>query len=397
MKIAILFVDDEVQLIEGLKRSMRTMAKEWDLFFASSGEEALNILSQNQIHIIVTDLRMPGMDGSVLLEKVSGLYPQVIRFVLSGQSDQQMALKASRVTHQVLAKPCDSLKLQQAIQRSLQLRHILSAPRFVKVITGIKKLPSLPAIYNKLVHEMESPNVSAKSLGDIIAQDVTMTAKVLQLVNTAFYGLPNEISNPQRAVTILGINVLKSLVLSQEVFSKYQGRYNPYFSIDNLWIHSQKVGGFARVLAQRMELDSSMVDDANVAGMMHDIGRLILLDIPGFYEELVRLVKQGMPALTAEYRILDTSHAELGAYLLGLWGLPDSVVQAVAFHHLPSKQVDLSLSPLTDVHIANAFVESPKTITKDNITELLDMKYLQALGLDYQLPVFIKSFQNFNN
>jgi putative nucleotidyltransferase with HDIG domain len=402
MKKNVLFVDDEANLILGLKRSLRGMAGEWNLFFATSGQEALELLSQNHIDIIVTDMRMPGMDGSELLAIVSNRYPQVIRFVLSGQSDQEMSLKSTQVAHQFIAKPCDILKLQQAIQHSLHLRDLLNDPKLLGVITGIQKLPSLPALYIKLLQAMDDPTVSIKTIGNIIAQDITMTAKVLQLVNSAFYGLPTKVTNPQRAAVILGINTLKALALSQHVFAEYRGKSTPFFTIDKLWEHSLSVGNLARSLARSSATDAQVLDESQVAGLMHDIGKLIQLSVPDFYPHLAEQVKSGVGILEAEYQILGTSHAELGAYLLGIWGLPDSVVQAVAFHHTPNKQIDLQFSTLTAVHAANGFLSTtplgnsqPPAAPQAGQTASynIDLDYLKAMKCEQKLSRWADIFK----
>lgn len=396
MKKAVLFVDDDSHLIDGLKRSMRGVINEWDLFFAGSAQEALDILEIKDIDVLVTDLRMPGMDGSQLLEIVNEHFPEVIRFVLSGQSDQQAALVASRVAHQILAKPCDTTVLQQTIRHSLQQRDFLSNPKLVKIINGINKLPSLPILYTRLMKEMESPDASSKSLGEIIAQDISMTAKVMQLVNSAFYSLPGKITDPQRAVVFLGINILKGLVLYQGVFSEFKHDQESRFSIDALWNHSLKVGALARQIARDVHASTHVIDNANVSGMMHDIGKLIQLNIPNFYDDLFNRMNEGMSSLEAEYSILGTTHAELGAYLLGIWGLPDSVVQAVAYHHNPSMQIEFNFSPLTAVHIANGFFSPKPTNNKKNIEFDIQPEYLETMNLTSMYPSWLELFNKFN-
>lgn len=381
MSRSILFVDDEVNIIMGLKRSLRGLTRDWELYFASSGQEALQILAEHPIDVIITDIRMPGMDGGELLEIVSERYPQVIRFVLSGQSDQEMALKSSRVAHQFIAKPCETRILVQTIQHSLELRELQTNPALTRIITSIKKLPSLPSLYLQLVQEMESPDAALKKIAAIISQDITMTAKTLQLVNSAFYGLSSKVTNLQQAVTILGINTLKSLTLYSGVFSEFESTPNRFISIDKLWDHSIGVGTLARQIVRLEGGTTQMQDDAQVAGVMHDIGKLIQMRVPDFYETYTQKVYAGTPPLRAEYEILGTSHAELGAYLLGIWGLPDPVVQAVAYHHMPSRQSPASFSALTAVHIANVFwLIKPETAAEE-APKYLDNAHLQPLNL----------------
>jgi len=396
MKKSILFVDDDVNLIQGLKRSLRGLLPGWDLFFAFSAEEALGILERSEVDLIVSDMRMPGIGGVELLETISERYPQVIRFVLSGHIDQELAHKSTRVAHQFIAKPCDTHQLVRIIQHSFQLRDLQKDPRLNAIITSIKKLPSLPALYVQLVQEMESPEVSSRSIATIISKDITMTAKTLQLVNSAFYGMPSQVTNLVQAVTILGINTLKSLVLSQQVFSQFRDVPSEWVSLDALWDHSINTGNLARIICRSVTENAQAQDDAQVAGVMHDIGKLIQLQIPGFYPDLIDRKSRGMPALEAEYEILGTSHAELGAYLLGLWALPDPVVQAAAFHHLPSRQEGAVFSPLTSVHGANHLMNTgntPVNNEEEEFTPTLDMRYLEELNLTDKLNLWKNNHQ----
>ena len=393
MKKSILFVDDDANLISGLKRSMRSLLPSWELYYAFSGQEALAVLEKTPVDMIVTDMRMPGMDGSQLLEIVSKQFPHTIRFVLSGHADLEMALRSTRVAHQFIAKPCDTRQLAQMIQHSFQLRDLQSDPKLLRVINSIKRLPSLPALYLQLVQEMESPDASSKSISRIISQDITMTAKTLQLANSAFYGLANNVTNLGQAVTIIGINTLKGLVLGQQVFSQYNRTPSRWLSLDELWDHSVWVGNLSRAISRSLGLSSQAQDDAQVAGVMHDIGKLIQLEIPGFYTELEKACLQGIPELEAEYQILGTSHAELGAYLLGLWGLPDPVVQSAAYHHTPSKQTETTFVPLTAVHIANSIV-THKLRPGQKQQDLLDMNYLQLLKITNKLPSWQSQYQS---
>jgi putative nucleotidyltransferase with HDIG domain len=379
MKLSVLFVDDDNNLISGLKRSLRIYARDWELYFATSGQEALEILSGNRMDVIVTDIRMGGMDGIQLLEKVIERHPQVTRLVLSAYTDREVSIKSSHVAHQFIAKPCDTHKLVQTIKNIQQLREFQSDPQLVKIITSIKRLPSLPSLYLQLVQKIETPQSSSKTIADIIEMDITMTAKTLQLVNSAFYGLPAKVSNLQQAITILGTDTLKALVLTQRVFSQYTIDQEVSFSLDNLWKHSIAVGNLGRTIMRNLGFGREMQDDAQVGGVMHDIGKLIHFNIPDFISDWTGLINQGVAPLSGEYALLGTSHAELGAYMLGIWGLPASIVQAVGYHHFPVKVPEKSILPLTAVHVANGIISD--TTDGKHIDAFVDMTYLDSLNL----------------
>ena len=387
MKKSVLFVDDELNVIQGLKRMLRVLRNEWDMYFAGGGEEALDILLKHHIDVIVSDMRMPGMNGVELLNKVMELYPSIVRIILSGHSDQEIILQSAKTAHQFLTKPCEADVLKHTIERTIALRDLLSNEKLLGLVAGIKDLPSLPSLYVLLMEEIQSPEVSLKKVGNIIAQDLVMTAKVLQLVNSAFFGLSQKVTNPQQAVTLLGINTLSALVLYVQVFSTF--KTDPrlqVFSMEDLWQHSMAVGSLAKEIARVELANKKMAEDAFIAGMMHDLGKLLLLVVPGYYSRVNEVVKnKGCSVLEAEYEVLDNSHAEVGAYLLGLWGIPHSIVEAVAYHHYPSKISGNKFTVLTAVHVANALLIHKDSSTGTTEFPHIDYEYLAVLNLTGKL------------
>ncbi|WP_334110273.1 response regulator [Thermodesulfitimonas autotrophica] len=381
MKRAILFVDDEPNVIDGLRRMLRNMRDRWEMYFAGSGEEALKILETTPIDVIVADMRMPQMDGATLLARVQERYPHVVRIMLTGHSDKEMTLRSTKSAHQFLAKPCDGETLRYTIERTCQLRELLRDKKLLQVVTGITVLPSLPSLYRELIKEMEAPNASLKKIGAIVTQDMAMTAKVLQLVNSAFFGLPQRVTNPVQAVTLLGLNNLRPLVLYIHLFEAFETTPGSGRVIEALWEHSVAVGSLAREIARLEKADREVRDEALTAGLLHDIGKLLLLRLPDCCEKLKGLADREGDWLPAdEYALIGTSHAELGAYLLGLWGIADTVVEAVAFHHQPGNSVADRFTVLTAVHVANGLVKEG-----DCSLQTVDLDYLRRLGLEQKV------------
>jgi HD-like signal output (HDOD) protein/CheY-like chemotaxis protein len=376
IKKTILFVDDDPLIIRGFKRSSLEYQKSWDVYFCTSASEALDFLSHHRVEFLITDIRLPGIDGVELLNKISQHYPQIVRFVISGHSDNQRVLHSTRTAHQYISKPVDMNLLWQTIERSSRLRDLLEDKQLLRIITGIKRLPSLPNLYLQLVSEIQSSNPTPKTIGDIIAKDVTMTAKILQLVNSASFSLQKKVTNPQKAVTILGINTIKALVLSIHVFSEFQGSLTNLLNIDELWRHSIMVGDLCREIARNTSMDAQMQEDAQVLGVLHDIGKLIQLKIPNFYSELKVAIYKGTKWLDGEYQILGVSHAEIGAYLLGIWGLPDPIVEGVCFHHTPQKIVNPYFDVTAIVHVADGLYHYEASVEKKPLTDYLDFSYL---------------------
>lgn len=354
----ILFVDDEPKVLEGLQRMLYPLRAEWHMEFVSSGQAALQRLSETEFDVLVTDIRMPGMGGIELLSKVIEQHPQVIRLVLSGTVDQELTLRSAAVAHQYLVKPCDAKTLRAKVERAFSLRVMLDDPGLRRLVSRIHSLPSPPTTYIRLLEALRSPDVSVKEIGAIVEQDVAMTAKVLQLVNSAFMGISRHVSTPGEAIVYLGTETLRALALSASIFCQFQPKDLPGFSAERLQDHSLKVGTLARDIAKSLGLPASAREDAFVGGMLHDAGKLLLAHhCPDSYRQVLEKVQQeGVPMREAELAVFGTTHAEVGGYLLWLWGLPDPITEVAALHHRIPPDRQTSPSALLAVHIADALL-----------------------------------------
>ena len=407
----ILFVDDNPDEIERLREMLEPMQHEWEVEFAVSGEEALNFMAKSSFDVIVSNMHMPEMDGVELLDVVMERYPETVRIIHSGHSDREMVLRSVKSAHQFLMKPGSAETMRHTIERACKLRDLLRNETLKKIVTGIKDLPSYPTLYGLIMKEMQSEEPSIKKIGYIISQDVSMSAKILQLVNSAFFGLPLKIADPQQAAVYLGVDTLKSLVLSIDVFSSFtEDAELRGFSLAEMWKHSLMTSRLARDIARAVTSDGKAAEEAMIAGILHDIGKLILLKAPVQYEKVEDFIeKSGCSRVEAEYAVMKTSHAELGAYLLGLWGIPDNVVEAVAFHHNPSKLLEdifvtqgkssnkgieletvkkqlTGFAIVTAVHVANALMMQEVSSSRATTFPYIDIRYLGKLNVTDKLP-----------
>ena len=389
-KKSILFVDDEGEVLEGLRRMLRNMRKEWEMEFAKSGQEALEIMAKQPFDVIVSDMRMPGMDGAQLLAEVMNSYPNVVRIVLSGHSKQEMIFKSVGTAHQYLAKPCNPEVLKKTVERACSLRAFLDDPKLQEAVGRLQNLPSLPSLYIEINNELMSADSSLARVGDIISRDTGMTAKILQLVNSAFFGFFREISSPAQAVTLLGLDTIKALVTSVHIFSKLKIKKIGKIGIEELWKHFLTVGLLSRKIAKMEQMDSKAVDKAFMAGMLHDVGKIVLIsNLPDEYKKVVAIADGESIAISeAERRVFGPSHAEVGGYLLGLWGLPDSIIEAVFFHHQPTISPEHEFGIISTVHAANALVahEMPE-YTVGKISEV-DLDVLAKTGKSDRLALW---------
>jgi len=386
----ILFVDDEPRVLEGLQRLLRPQRKQWTMAFATSGQEALSILESGRFDMIVTDMRMPGMDGAELLEHVQRRFPAMIRVVLSGYVERDAAVRAVPVAHQFLAKPCDPNLLAAALERSCSLTAALPDDTTREVVGAIGKLPSLPSTYTTLTSALRDPDISLDEIGAIIERDVGMTAKVLQLVNSAFFGLVREVSTVRAAVGVLGLDTLQHLVLTVAIFRTFRlGRVVPGFTLEGFERHSQLAARIAAALPASKPVSCAAV----VAALLHDTGTLILAArLPDQFDLALRAsAKQKRPLHEVEKDLSGVGHAEIGAYLLGLWGLPPTIVNAVYAHHTPplAEQSGNALDAVAITHIADALafeLEWGPSSLGPAPYSLLNAEYVESLGVTGRIP-----------
>jgi HD-like signal output (HDOD) protein len=357
------------------------MRDDFDMYFAENGREALEMMKETAFDVVVADMRMPGIDGAELLKQVQELYPCTIRIMLTGQADQDAILRTVGVVHQFLEKPSDPELLKSILIRSCALYSLLANDQIKEVVSQIESLPSLPDIYVKLQQAMISPDVSVAEVAAIIEQDMAMSAKVLQLVNSAFFGMFQRVESPARAVGLLGLETIKGLVLGIQVFSEMKSS-SKIFSLGKLMQHSIAVGASAKKIAASETSDKALIDHSFIGGILHDIGQLVLASrMQEQYDQAILLARaQNITLRDAEIQTLQTGHDSVGAYLIGLWGLPGPVVEAIGFHHCVIEYPNSSFNPVLAVHAANAIYYElrPKEII--GVASPLDYEYLEKMG-----------------
>ncbi len=350
----VMFVDDEENILSGLRRLLRPMREEWDMEFVNDPLEAMRLLEAGDYDVVVSDMRMPQATGVEVLTQAKECCPQAVRIGLSGYADAELALEAAQVTHQFLAKPCQCEQIVGAVERVVRLQHQLNNADLQRAIGSVKALPSLPHLYQEIMQEASSPEGTLARVGEIIGQDLGMTTKVLQLVNSAFFGLSATVTTPAQAASVLGLDAVRSLVLGVGLFEQFKGASCAQ-QVQELWSHSVRTAAVARNVARHFGCDDKVVEQALLAGMIHDIGKLIVMTefsrVSGMITALIDTL--GVSVVDAERQLLGCDHQDVGAYLLTLWGFPSLVVEAVAFHEEPGASTTSS-DVLTAVHVANA-------------------------------------------
>lgn len=390
-KRRVLFVDDEPLVLQGLRRMLRGMRDDWEMEFVESGASALEAMREHPFDVVVSDMRMPGMNGAQLLNTLAHRHPDSIRIILSGHADQELITQCLGSAHQYLSKPCDPDLLKRLVNAACALGNEVSSERVRRVVGGIASLPSIPVTYQRLTEAISREETTITDLGRIISGDIGMTAKVLKLVNSAFFGLRREIADPAEAVTYLGTETVKSLVLANGVFEEASPLQTRRIQLDQIWSHSLAVAAHAREILRRAQASEQDQNCAFTSGLLHDAGILVLAHhFPEHYDEVIDLVSNQHYFLPlAEQRVLGVNHAEVGAYLFGLWGLPAQVTRSIHFHHNPSEATENldSHSPVSAVHLADGWY-TPRASSPAFEHATLDPMVLQAPWLAGRIDEF---------
>ncbi|MFO7903489.1 MAG: HDOD domain-containing protein [Planctomycetota bacterium] len=388
MKKRILFVDDEPKILMALRRSLRRFRDQWDMVFAEGGAAGLDECASAPFDVVVSDARMPGMEGSEFLNEVARLYPDTVRMILSGQCSRNSVLKCVAVAHQFLSKPCDPEILKNVLQNVCETRdHFHHSPHRIDV-SRVQRLPSQRCIYKQLTDAMESPRVSTEELAGILVRDVGMTAKVMQLVSSGFFGSPQRVENTAEAAKFLGQEIIGTLVDCSAVFELHREE-NAEEDLRQLSDHCFAVSDSATEIAKTLTNDPRLIGDAHVAGMLHEIGVLALAGRTGDHREPLNPGDNCRKAVDFSNPVNPDREGGLdpGGYLVALWGLPDPVIQAVSYHRAPNCCPGDALAPLIAVHVANALLE-PCRKPRNGTTTYLKTDFLRKAGCADHLEIW---------
>ncbi|MBP9900952.1 MAG: HDOD domain-containing protein [Verrucomicrobia subdivision 3 bacterium] len=390
MKRNILFVDDNETMLELYRMLLTSERVRWEVRMAGGGAAALQLLATTRFDVVVSDLHMPGMDGVALLREVKRLSPGTSRIILSGLTDQKEIAECLQETHQFIAKPMQPKVLRATLARIGGLDAYLQDESIRGVVAQLDTLPSFPSLYLEIMQELASDNPSVEQIATIVAKDPGMTVKMLQIVNAASLGLGRRITSPQEAVQQIGLSAVRSLALSAHIFSCFEHTELRGFAISQVWDHGMRTAQLARKIMELERAELSLAEDAYTAAMLHDVGKLMLANnlTEPFQRALTLTKEQGLPFLDAEQKVFGANHAGVGAYLLGLWGMPAIIVEAVAFHHQPSRAETKSFGPLTAVHVANVLEHELSGFKPPGSQTAFDMEHLKAIGLQNRVDAW---------
>lgn len=384
----VLFATDDPGALRAFRTAFPPQQRDWDTVVARGGTDALKKVEGDPFDALVIDARLSGAPCSDVLLEVRRRNPPTARIVLADASSASELVRLVALAHRVLPKPFDPAELRGSVQRAFALRELLHSPALASVVGRLSSVPALSTVYARIAEELTMPDFSLAAVGELVSQDVAIAARLIQMANSALVGLRKPTANPYQAVRILGADLTRTLVLAADLFSRYNPQALRPFSIESLWEHSQAVAELAAAVASDVRADERVVREAALGGLLHDIGQLTLAShLSGPYKEVLSLTRiENVPNIEAEQRVLGTTHAEVGAYLLGLWGLPDGVVEAVAWHHHPGKCPGTVFTALTAVHVADMIVHADHGARPDR-------EYLERLGVLHRWDSWVGMWQ----
>ena len=354
-RIRVAFVDDEATVLTNLRRTMLTMLDDWEMAFFTNGADLLQRLGSDSFDVVVVDTRMPDMDGPAVLDAVGKTHPDIIRVILTNAADSASMFRTVGPAHIYLPKPCDPAALRQAIRSRMTLRSLMGGSDMARLLNSLSKLPSAPKQFLDLVAELRSPRSSTATIAAIIARDVAMTAELLKLTNSSFYSTSTPVAAPLQAVRILGLEIVQTLVLQLGIFRQFTGSEDMIRQIEQLNSYSQSLGELAERVAIAAGEPDSVAKAARCAALLSAIGSLVLLNERRLdYHAALQTVGPERPLHISEAEAFGVDHALIGAYLLGLWGFSDSIIEAITFSGRPS-HCETAVNPvLTALHVARA-------------------------------------------
>lgn len=364
----------------GLAARIATMSLEWEAIICETGAEARELCRRVPCDAVVANETLPDQDGFHFLHAMQRAHPNMIRMVVADLSGSDAALKCASAAHHCLPQPWDHRALHTALDRAFGLDIWLSNPTVRALVNRMKHMPSPPELYFEVVKALQSPDVDLRGIVQKASRDPAITAKLLRLANSAAFGLAMKVTGVEEAIGYLGLETTRSLILLAHTFACAEQARVPGFKMDQLWSHSINVGTLAKRIALREGVPAVMADECFLAGLLHDIGKLLFaVNLPAEFSAAVALSQaQGIPLWEAEQVRLGATHAEIGAELLARWNLPLSVVEALALHHYPSKLISAGFGPLAAVHVANALEQEARGASPSSI---LDSAYLTDAGL----------------
>lgn len=356
-KYTLLFVDDEQSILRSLRRLLHR--EDYEILLATSGPEGLDLLAKHQVDLVMSDMRMPEMDGATFLKEVHKRYPNTVRLILTGYAEKESVRSAfsDADVHEMISKPWEDDELKQILREALAqtAEQENQGQGLHTIIDEAEALPALPGAFQAVQKALEAADdSSADSVAKVILQDPPLAARILQVANSSFFGQRREVDTISRAILVLGLEMIRNLVLAVGAMQNLRPANVPDIDLEDFWAHSLAVGAIAWHIARKKGDDKEVQETAMLAGNLHDLGKLVLAK---YAETRYRTVfctttERQTPVVDIERELMGTDHALVGGYLAKWWNLPSKIVDAVHYHYEPASAVTDPMLAHT-VHLAD--------------------------------------------
>jgi HD-like signal output (HDOD) protein len=376
----VLFVDPEFGGKECVEEGPELTGEKRMFTEVSSAEEALELCLDGSFDVVVAANRLPSESGIELLRTLKHVAPAAIRFLMIDQDEVTHFRSLVSDAQQIMLKPLRAASFNHQLERALALRSVVRDPMILKFLGDADSLPPLPRIFGMICQTLHDPASSLSKIAEVIAGDIVLSSKVLRLANSALFGLQEPAGNIEQAVVRLGLITISSLVFCQEMVDSVAGLKEVEQFAEELNRHSIEVALLATKIAQAWDAPQQVVDQLFFCGIVHDLGKfLFATHAKDAWKRVQQEVDHNIESdVEIERMVFGSSHCELAAYLLAVWGFSDDQVEAVLYHHKPSDlQGSDSDSLLVRIlHLAENLCE----------THLhgawLDWEYLYDLGMN---------------
>lgn len=350
---SILFVDDEKAILKSLQRMF--LGSNYHILYAEDGIKGLQILSENDVEMVISDMWMPKINGNRFLKEVQTFYPNTIRMYLSGCTDEKEIYKAvlDVSAKMYIMKPWEPVELMGVIAHLFKFKDLLESRKILDFINQLSDLPAVTDIYMKLCKLIDN-EASTSEISAVIEKDPMTSAKVLQLVNSSFFN--KKIGSVKQAVIYLGLNVIKDIVLSTSILD-YAPR-NSVACFNHKFLSQQSI--LTNILLQMTYerfLGKNLPENLFAAGLLHDIGLIIMQKhfAEAYSIACLDSKKRGIAFYELENELFSLSHQEIGGYLLEWWGIPYPAVESSLFHHDPLASSTVNRELVCAVHLADYY------------------------------------------
>ena len=354
------------------------MDTDYELFTAQSGKEALEILATEKIDMVITDMRMPEMDGFQLLQKVKELYPTSLRIILSGFAEKNTILEAlqKNIAKLYILKPWENTKLILMIDQLFETESILRDSNLLGLINSVDELPTLKSSYGQIMDLIDN-DADLVKIANAIEKDQSVSTKILHIINSAFYEVKT--GSVKQAIAYLGLSTIRNILLTTSIVDSFNmsGIYGA--RLEMLWNHAFICSKIVNLIYEKL-LHKKLSENEVSAGLLHNIGIVLLLKLyPEKYIEIFQKVEKGKQGLLhIELESLHVTHQQTGGYLLRWWELPYPIVEAALYHHTPFATGIINQELVFAVHIAQHYAS---ILLKNKLPTTLDPTVFHALGI----------------